>query len=55
MIAFVLLVLSALVFLLKLLKVDIGDLDMTTLGLLLMAAGFCAWLYWGSWRTRQVP
>jgi hypothetical protein len=55
MIAFVLFVLSAIAFLLKVLGIELDDLDTLALGLFFMAAAFCAWLYWGSWRTGRAP
>jgi hypothetical protein len=53
MIALLLMALAAIVFALRLFKVEIGDADLLALGLFFMAASFCFWLYWGP--ARRVP
>jgi hypothetical protein len=55
MIALVLMILAAVVFLLRVLTVEVGDLDLIALGLTLMAAAFVAAWYWGVPRYRTAP
>ena len=48
MIAFVLMALAAICFLLRTLKVGVGSLDLIAVGLLFLALAFLAAWYWGT-------